>query len=308
MPASRSRTERWRDCLVRIAERGGALEIALAGPAGGEPVAGGGAGWSGGANGPAPAMSNLIWRVRVAGIQGEQILIEPPCALGQAVRLDEGVNLIAIMSIGQNRWMFHTRTLPPVRAPGAQFREPVLRIAMPETVERCMRRNFYRISTAELAPAHVECWPLLDPTTVIAAEVANRAQILEWEKQPDLGYAPDSRSEPLVMPEVGPMFHGRLANIGGGGAGLLIDKSDAGAVERPRLFWLRVDLTPHIVAPIGLTARLAHTHVDSSQNIYAGLAFEFGFNPGHREFVVDQMCRYVAQLQRRQFKDTRSVA
>ena len=66
------------------------------------------------------------------------------------------------------------------------------------------------------------------------------------------------------------------------------------------MFWLRINLTPHIPAPIGMTARLAHTHVESTQNIYAGLAFDFAYNPSHRQFVVDQVCRYVGSLQRQQ--------
>jgi hypothetical protein len=40
-----------------------------------------------------------------------------------------------------------------------------------------------------------------------------------------------------------------------------------------------------------------HTHLDSAQNLYAGAAFDFAFNPGHRDFVVEQVARYVDRIQ-----------
>ena len=54
--------------------------------------------------------------------------------------------------------------------------------------------------------------------------------------------------------------------------------------------------------PIAITARLAHTHIDSGQNLYAGMAFEFHFNPAHKQFVVEQICRYVTVLQSDQLR------
>ena len=48
-----------------------------------------------------------------------------------------------------------------------------------------------------------------------------------------------------------------------------------------------MDLRPDIAAPIGVTTRLAHTHIDSAHNLYAGLAFDFSHNLSHRKFVVD---------------------
>lgn len=276
VPASRSRTERWRECLRQIASRGGALEITLDQPEGGSVRAG-----------------SLIWRVPVIGLSETDITVERPLALGKVIELGPDARLIVAMTIGQNRWMFRTRILPPAGRPG-------LRLAMPEQVERCQRRNFYRISTTEITLPRVECWPLLSPASVVAAELANRAQI---ESALKTGVAPLPTS---IMPEVGPRFRAFLVNVGGGGAGLVLEPGDAGAVDRTRLFWMRIDLCPHIPAPLGVTARLAHTHVDSGQNVYAGMAFDFGFNPGHKDFVVEQICRYarvVQRLQAHQFVD-----
>ena len=112
--------------------------------------------------------------------------------------------------------------------------------------------------------------------------------------------ASEDLAEPIVLPEVGPKFSARLVNVGGGGAGLVLDRSESAANERARLFWLRINLTPQIPAPIAVTARMVHTHLDSAQNLYAGMAFDFGFNPSHRQFVVEQICGYVTALQQRQ--------
>lgn len=269
--------------MTQLQERGGALEIAL--PVGAQ----------------SPGAGNLIWRVRLVAVEEEAVLVEQPSAAGQTIPLDEGMDLIAVMAIGQNRWMFHTRTLGTVTRAGENGRaSTVLRLASPALVERCQRRNFYRISTAELSLPRVECWALIDPTTVAVAEIANRSQILEMLNSDVTGRVPGAAEEPSVLPEVGPKFPAQLVNVGGGGVGLMIDRADAAAMERSRLYWLRINLMPHIPAPIAMTARLAHTHIDSTQNLYAGLAFDFAFNQSHRQFVVDQICRYVGALQRQQ--------
>lgn len=274
MPASRSRTERYQDCLRQIQERGGGIELAL----------------KDGANNGA----DLLWRVRLLRVSDEELVVEPPSAAGAPIRLPEQTGLIGCMAVGQNRWMFHTRVVGQVSV-GEAGRAPVpgIRLAAPERVERCRRRAFLRISTASLSLPSVECWPLIDPTSVMAAEVANAALVRHHLRT---GQPWTDTGEPLLLPEVGPPFRASLANLSGGGVGLLLGRNDAPGLDRARLFWIRINLTPGIPAPIGVTARLAHTHPDSQGNVYAGMAFEFQFNPAHRAFVVDQVCRYVENL------------
>jgi hypothetical protein len=272
VPASRSRTERWRDCLRQVHERDGALEISV--PAG---------------EGDA---TDIIWRVRVLSLSDSEIVVEQPCAAGTWIDIHNGVNLIAVISIGQNRWMFHTCVLGPGRQPRT------LRLVMPQNVERCQRRNFFRISTGELSLPLVECWPLLVPSSVVAAEVANRAQMQMARESP--GAQLTRESDEIILPEVGPKFISRLMNVGGGGAGLIVPASESGAVDRARLYWMRVHLMPHLPVPLGITARLVHTHIDSTQSIYAGMAFEWSFHPAHRVFVIDQICRCIESIQRHQ--------
>lgn len=264
MPASRSRTERWRDCLTQIAERGGGLEFSIASPETG---------------------ADLVWRSRVTSISEHDIVLERPVTMGRAIHLQAGLDLVCVMAVGQNRWMFRSQTLPPT-GPGT------LRLAMPSAVERCARRNFLRVSTIELRPPLVECWPLLDHGSVTLAEIANRTLVSELESRPATP-ADDSQ----ILPEVGPGFRALLMNIGGGGVGLMIERADTAALEHARAFWLRIDLRPQVAAPLAMCTRLAHTHIDSEQNTYAGLSFDFPAGTAHRDFVVEQICRYVAKLQ-----------
>jgi hypothetical protein len=288
VPANRSRTGRWRDCLWQVYERAGALEISVDGGRGNFPDAG----------------PDLVWRVRISSITDDAIFVEQPSAAGHTIPIKPGVRLIGSMSIGQNRWMFQTRALPTP----ASGRTAGLALEMPTNVERCQRRNFYRTSTVELFLPRVECWPLLDPASALAAEVANRAQIMDWMRSraasgphaPHLPHAHVPQSEPIVLPDVGPKFHGHLINLGGGGAGLLINQVDAAALDHSRYFWLRIDLTPQIPLPLGVTGRMVHTHIDSSHNFYVGIAFEWSFNAGHREFIVEQISEYLAAIQSQQ--------
>lgn len=281
MPASRSRTERWRESLRKIHERGGGIELAVDRSCGsGEPA------------------KDLIFRVRVLELDDRRLVVELPGAMGRSFELSDGTPLLAIISVGQNRWMFHTRVVGRKRVDAGRHDAAGLVLELPARVERCQRRTFDRISTATIELPLVECWPLLDPASAIAPEVANRVQVLDL-LDGDLTGAAAPSHDPVALPSVGPMFRAELANIGGGGVGLRLTGEHTSAVESARLFWLRIDLRPITPAPIAVTARLAHTHLDSTQAIYAGMAFEFGLNPEHRSFVVDQIGRYLKTLSRR---------
>ena len=98
MPANRSRTMEWRRCLKQVCERGGALEIALA-PSYED---NGGVG------------RHLIWRVKLLAVTDTEFVVEQPTTLGQPIEIKAGLDLVAILAIGQNRWMFWTRNHGPV--------------------------------------------------------------------------------------------------------------------------------------------------------------------------------------------------
>jgi hypothetical protein len=285
VPAHRSRTSGWRRCLKQVHERHGALEIAVV--RGQEHDDGVG--------------SHLIWRVRMAALNDDEILVEQPMTLGQVIHLEPGVELVAMLAVGQNRWMFATKNLGLTQHRGRDHRTiTALRLAMPKSVERCQRRNYYRMETAALNLPEVEVWPLLDPKSVIVAERANELQF-EGDRggAPDHGGAGPVADAEGTMPEVGPKFTATLLNIGGGGVGLRVRPHDAQALARHKLFWLRFSLPPELTTPICATGKLAHTTVDSTQHTYAGLAFDFSFNPGHQRLVVEQICRYITTMQQR---------
>lgn len=280
MPAHRSRTERWRESLQQIYQRGGGIEFSLDSHRAAAP----------GNAAHHADVPDLMWRVRVIGLSEEEILVEQAGAAGTSVHLTPGSDIIGVLAVGQNRWMFQSRLLGP--ADGASpwgAATKGLRLAMPHKVERCPRRDFLRVSTTELHLPQVECWPLLNPMSVSLAEAANSVVIHGLEA----GTSDGSGIGQATLPEVGPRFHGQLMNIGGGGLGLIFSKEDAAAADRCRLVWMRIDLRPVIPAPLAVTARFVHKHLDSGQNLIAGAAFDFSFNQPHREFVVEQIMRYV---------------
>jgi len=282
VPANRSRTSEWRRCLKQVWERGGALEIAVA---------------QRDQQAPSP---DLVWRVRLLGLTEQEILVEKPVALGQVIQLERGIELVVILSIGQNRWMFTTTNLgePTVRS-AERTESHAIRLAMPQEVQRCQRRQHYRVDAVGLNLPTVDIWPLLDPKTVLVAE---RACEIQAEPGDDNARASMSAGDDLdlVMPEVGPRFTAQLVNLGGGGVGLRVRPQDSQALAHHKMFWMRIALPSTLHAPICATAKLVHTHMESNHDTYAGLAFDFSFNPAHQRFVADQICQCIARQQQAQ--------
>jgi hypothetical protein len=271
VPARRSRTERWRESLDQLADRGGPIEIAVAGH----------------------EAKSLVWRVRVLESTDDRLVVEHPVALRRRVPIAEGAALIGGISIGQNRWMFHTTVTGCATRSMMGRPVEVLELTAPACVERCQRRSFFRISTASLDLPPVRCWPLEDLSAALPIEVATRAAIVDGHRAAGLKLEADS----LAMPAVGVGLEALLVNIGGGGACLLVAPGDAGVLDRPVPFLMRVDLSPVLPVPLPVTARLAHTRVDSSQNIHAGFAFDFSQHREYEGFVGEQICRYIAEIQ-----------
>jgi hypothetical protein len=278
------RNQDWQRSLQQVCERGGSVDIAIASEQGGEQEAG----------------ANILWRVRLLKLTEDAVFVEQPMTLGQSIDLEKGISLVVILTIGQNRWMFRTTNLGVVafnQGGGRYGDRPIfaLRLSMPTMVERCQRRASYRVSTASLRLPDVDAWPLLDPGTVIIAERANE---LEFR-----GAVPAGESEvheELRLPKVGPHFRAQLVNLGGGGVGLSVPISESQSLLRHKLFWLRIMLPPVLAAPICATAKVVHTHLSAAQEYYAGMAFDFTFNATHEKFVVEQIGRYVACVQREQ--------
>lgn len=271
--------------MQQVFERGGTLEIAVAAPHA-ESV---------GEADPADAARgrDLVWRLKIVALEEESVVVEAPVMLGKVIPIAAGVQLIGAITIGQNRWKFKTAKLEDCALPGA--RVPALRLRLPDEVERCMRR-FARYEASDLNLPLVRAWPLLDPRSVIAAEQASDAA---WNAARAASQAGAALAAPaaLPMPQVGPEFSGVLMNIGGGGAGLRVESSDAAALGRHRVFWLQIALGRHAPLPICVTAKLVHTHIDSSQRTYAGLSFDFTFHLPHQQAVADQVAHAMRSAQ-----------
>lgn len=282
MPASRQRGERWQNTLEQIRDRRGSVEITI------DRRADTGFRTDPGVEVLSPP-PDLLWRVRVREAGETGIVVDSPAALGRDIELRPGTRLVVVMAVGQNRWMFQSRVAAVLPGPDGG-----LRLDVPARVERCTRRAQQRISTAEINFPRVRCWHLADPVTAVPAAAASRERIAALIADP-AAPRPDDPLDALseIAPVVGPSFPAELANIGGGGVGLKIGSDESALVESTRLYWMKLDLRPVIPAPLELTARLAHTHLDSAQNIYAGMAFEFGLDPSHKSFVADMIERYM---------------
>jgi len=220
-----------------------------------------------------------------------------PTAAGEPLPLVEGVQLLGIIAIGQNRWMFRTRSLGTFahRTNGRDAQGLILE--MPSSVERCQRRRDYRVSTDALALPEISAWPLLDPRSVVLPE---RMCQLRIERSQNNDTTPESIEEQDVMPDVGPSFNATLVNIGGGGVGLQVPVGDGSGVGRHRLHWLRFPLPGMECPPLCVTAKLMHWHLEAGGTTYMGMMFDFSFNPSHRRFVTQQITRAVAMQQKQQ--------
>ena len=302
LPAQRSRTSGWRRCLEQIHQRNGAIEIAIDA----DPERANGDGHRDGSGG------DLVFRARLVDVSEDELCIEPPTALGEAINLEAGLRLVGIIAIGQNRWTFRTSCLGEASIANGAWRGPALRLGMPDEVRRCQRRRDYRLDATGLALPDVTVWPLLDPRSVVLSERVNEATFLR--ERDALSHDHDSvtlssllQDEP-PLPEVGPSLPGTLVNLGGGGIGLIIDSKHSGALHRSPIFWTQFNLAPHVQTPVCATMRLVHTHVRSDKRVYGGFTFDFTHNPSHKRFVVQQIIRAIAGQQKRQLAHHRSAA
>lgn len=288
MPANRSRTTEWRRCLQQLAQRQGGLEVAVA------------RNYAEGEDG-----RHLVWRVKLLQLTEEAMIVERPMTLGQTISLQRGVQMVVILAIGQNRWMFNTVNLGQTTYQSDRHTTIAAnRLSLPVSVERCQRRKNYRVDAASLILPEVDVWPLLDAKSVLIAERMNE---LEFEAaqpgaQDPCSAGTDTFDTEMLMPDVGPKHAATLLNLGGGGIGLRFRPEDAQILSGHKLFWLRFRLPSELTTPICATAKLIHTHMELGEHTYAGMAFDFSFNPAHQRFVVNQICRYIAVQQQAQFE------
>ena len=292
LPASRSRTENWRRTLQQVCDRQGSVEIAIPRP--------GDAAWPNESEHSEPAV-NLIWRVRLLAQRDDEIVIEAPSTLGERIDLSPGLHLIVVFSLGQNRWMFRTRTIGRLRWKINQAHSvPAIRLRAPDTVERCQRRQFYRVSTVGLMLPRADAAPLLDIPSAIPAEKAIQTRIDMLREGSVAGFV--GCEPPILLPEIGPGVSALLVNVGGGGAGLMVEGKSAGVFDHHRMFWVTLHLMPHLPAPISVVCRLAHVRLDSEQRRFLGMSFEFGHNPEYKRFIVNTLCHSVNEIQRQQLR------
>jgi hypothetical protein len=267
--------------MQQVFERGGTIEVAVARPGLHDPVESAGS-------------ADLVWRLRVTDLEDEHVVVEAPVALGTVMGITDGTPVVGAITVGQNRWKFTSVKVSDVSGGGA--RTARIRLELPDAVERCMRRHT-RFETAGLSLPQVEVWPLLDPKSVVATERANEAAFAAVALADAAGGTPTTPPSDAPMPQVGPSFPATLMNLGGGGVGLRVESKDSSALGRHRTFFLRIPLGTGQPVPIVASATLAHTHLDSAQRTYAGMAFDFVHNPQHQATVIAQVQRCMQAAQ-----------
>lgn len=261
--------------MQQVLERGGGLEVAFdRGTSGNDPVEEAGA-------------ADLVWRVKLLAMHEDTLDIEAPVAVGRSVEIADGTPLVAAMTVGQNRWKFRTKKIKQTGS-GAQA---VLTVSAPESVERCLRR-FTRFEVAGLALPAVRCFPLMDP-----ASVAEPERVVATAVDAFLKSAAVPKGQ-LPRPKVGPEFPATLMNISGGGVGIRVEPTEAGHLNRWRVLWMEVDLGRDMPVPLCVTGKVVHIRLDASQRTYAGISFDFSYNPNHHRTVVEQVRLYVERVQR----------
>jgi len=267
MPASRARGIDWRRTLTELCGRDGSLELAIAPPDGIEDSTRG----------------DLVWRVRLLRVGEDELLVEAPRALGRDISFAPQTELLAAVVIGQNRWTFRSRVVSAT-SPHRSERGGTLALEAPDHLERCQRRHG-RYDARGLHLPEVDLWPLLDPASVVETQRAVERLVGDA-----IGGRPVDLSRiETKSPVVGPRFGATLMNIGGGGIGVRVEPGDAPVLTRHPVLWLRIPLGSAMPVPVLVTGKVVHTHIDSAQLTYAGLAFDFTFNPPAQQVVAEQI-------------------
>ncbi|MBM4112635.1 MAG: flagellar brake protein [Phycisphaerae bacterium] len=276
MPASRSRATHWRRTLQQIQERDGALELALAPDA---PTDG-------------PRTGDLVWRAKLLAVGTQDLIVEAPRTLGHEVRFPPGTELVVAAVVGQNRWMFRTTVRVERRGVGGGLPGTLI-FSLPDSIERCSRRHG-RYDARGLELPEVQCWPLLDPSSVVPATRACADLWARFRAREPI----DASTLDSLLPTVGPRFGATLMNIGGGGLGVRVAPADAPVLFRHPILWLRIELGEATPVPMLTTAKVVHTHIDSEQMTYAGLAFDFSFHPRGLSVAAEQILHAIEWRQR----------
>jgi c-di-GMP-binding flagellar brake protein YcgR len=271
MPATRSRNTDWKRSLQQVLDRQRMLELAVARD-----------------DEPAGDGVDVIWRSQMIALHDTMIEVESPQAIGRTIQLMEGTKLVAAYVVGQNRFAFQTRVLPK---PARMLNSISLFLAHPESITRCQRRHD-RFDLQGLQLPKATLWPLEDAHSVSLAERANE---LAFEAAQRGEAGPLDAGDALAPTSI--PISGTLMNVSGGGVGIQVAPADAAALGRHRVFWVRIPLGKDHPVPIVARGKLLHTHIDSMQNTYAGIVFDFSYNPAHQRTVAAQIARYVERAQ-----------
>ncbi len=143
-----------------------------------------------------------------------------------------------------------------------------LRLSEPVDVQSAQRRAFFRAMTAHLK-LMVTVQPLADTPLNTGVEI------------------PD-----------GPPFKAVMANVSGGGLGVIAPQRVGALVQHYGRYRCTVSLPTHD-EPLSVAVKHVHLHTNDDGTHYMGLAFNFA-NVAEQRRVEDGICRFTTWLQRQQ--------
>ncbi len=235
------------------------------------------------------------FRTRVLAIRDGQWIVERPVMVEGSSSLARGVPVIAVIGANARRWAFDA-AIGNVETfqLNAELRVPALRLSPPKRVRPFQRRAYFRVSMigADLEPATL--WPLLDPDSADAALEANRILHKTGNTIPTV-------TAPL--PELGPSFQASVIDLSGNGLAIQVRPHYKPLLSEHELFWVELRLPGH-KHPFVFAAKCVRA-CEVDDDVLVGLTCSLGVHRAHEQFIIDQICRFAADEQRRQLQRQR---
>ncbi len=166
-----------------------------------------------------------------------------------------------------------------------------LTLAAPAYPRRAQRREFCRVHVLDPETPLSRVWPL-----------ANLHQCPGIETMAMAVFRSTDRQEPRILPVPAsaqpPAMAAAIVDISAGGVGLGMANGCVERLSREGWYWLELSL-PQTPTSLPVVARCVHHRPRTEKTCQVGFQFVFLHHIRYRTFFVDEVCRFVAQIQQR---------
>ena len=243
---------------------------------------------------------SAAYRVRLLRVDRRtaQWIVDRPFSLNGEVSLTIGLRLQGTIGTDSLRLGFKTEIVgvESFRLNDTQ-KVRAMRLAEPHSITSAQRRAYYRVPMLGQVGAGVTVWPVIDPTTIAGAELAN-------QQAHQSGQATGAPGSAKSLPVVSWPVEAALVDLSAGGVALRAERDQGQTLEDNALFWLELRL-PKTANPVGVAARIVRLEREENGQWLAAMSFSFDNLPVHRKFVTEHLCRFSAAEQRRQLQRQR---